>query len=259
MNLEKINSTSLTTVTFLQKPILEIKNNLDFFNIVFAENGMFVVMKNDLLMTITKLPVKYSNSALYKLEPSIYCFVPKPPLELFCEILEIFKYVNKKSKKELCVNLYYNKVTRKFELNIVNQEISEASVRYEYDPKFEQSDRFIRYLQIHSHNTLKAGFSSVDNEDESYQILCYYGVVGRLSDNTFFYNVDMQYRIWNGINFTDVAFSDVFDIKNPSVSLEESTIRKLNDIIEISKKGDKELFDIEKRLWNWNNRTNYFL
>jgi len=93
-----------------------------------------------------------------KLSIGIHSSLPKPKLSVFNEILEMFKYVCNKSNYELCVNLYYDTLNSEFKLSLHDQIISGAKVNYDYDENLELSDRYIRYLQIHSHNTMPAFF-----------------------------------------------------------------------------------------------------
>jgi len=127
-----------------------------------------------------------------------------------------------------------------FKLNIPDQIVSVASIKYNYNEDIELSDRYIRYLQIHSHNTMPAFFSKTDNADEAFTNLCYYGVVGKISKESTFYNIDMIFRIWNGINFVNVDLNNVFDINFASYKLSQNQIQKLNKVIETSKKNIKK-------------------
>lgn len=239
--LQTINDASLAKILFYKNDLQNFLNELDFYNIVFASNGAFVVLKNEFGISIGQIKnIKYSNSELYSLDsPIVYSFIPKPPLSLFIEILEMFKYINNKSKWELCVNVYYHKTNQTFHINIIDQTIGGATANYKYDEKFEMSEEYIRYLQIHSHNTMAANFSGTDNRDENYTALCYYGVVGKINDLSKFYNVDMGYRIWNGIEFVNIDFDDVFETGANEIQLQNNVINKLDNIIKISK--NKEL------------------
>lgn len=240
--LEEINNASLVKIIFytgqLQIP------NLDFYNIIFAANGVFVSLKSDFGVTIGKLnAVKYSNPQLKELDDSlIYSFVPKPPLSLFTEILEMFKYVNQKMDAELCVNVYYHKENKTFHLNIVEQVVSMASADYKYDEKFEMSNEYIRYLQIHSHNTMGASFSPKDDRDENFTAPCYFGVVGKISNTSQFYSVESKFRIWDGTKFVEIDFGDIFNIGFNRIKLQEETLERLDVVIEASKKAAKEKY-----------------
>lgn len=237
--LEKINNTSLAKVIFFKGKLQDLIDSLNWYNIVFAKNGIFVAIKNKFAVSIGKIEdLKYTNSSLSELpDITLVTFIPKPNISIFVEILEMFKYVSSKKDLELCVNVYYNKKTNKFQSIIIKQTIDRASVDYkldETDQSFEMSDDFIRYLQIHSHNTMAANFSSKDNEDERNNMFCFYGVVGKIDSDSKFYDVDMKFRIWNGFRFVQIAFEDVFDIGSTDYQLDKNTKNKLDDIIKLS-------------------------
>jgi len=238
--LQKINEYSLAKIIFY-KDQTDLEN-LDFYNIVFAANGIFIVLKNDFGMSFDKIEnVKYVNSQLSSVpENQIISFIPKPPLQLFVKILEMFKFMNNKIKSELCVNVYYNKKKNDFHLDISDQFVNGSTADYTYTEKYEMSKDYTRYLQIHSHNSMSANFSSKDNNDENFTSLCYYGVVGKISKNSHFYDIESKFRIWTGIRFTEVNFGDIFDLGVKQVEMEDNIIRKLNSIIEFSKNKEKE-------------------
>ena len=249
-SLDKINETSLAKICFFNKSFDKFVKELDFYNIAFAANGVFVVLKNDFGVSIGKLKnIKYSNSGLKLLDEALWHDMPKPKLDVFIKIIEIFKYVYDKIKSEICVNVYFNKQKETFHINIEDQIVSGGRANYKYDEKFEMSSDYVRYLQIHSHHTMGAGFSSIDDRDEESTALCYYGVVGKLNENSSFYNVESKFRIWNGIKFVDIKFVDVFDLGKSTVKLEETDLCRLNKIIENSKKENaKTLVPIEDKL-----------
>jgi len=197
--------------------------------------------------------IKYSNTSLDSLitNVGIQQFLPKPEIIVFSEILEIFKYICNKTNYELCINLYYDTLKDNFKLNIPDQIVSVASIKYNYNEDIELSDRYIRYLQIHSHNTMPAFFSKTDNADEAFTNLCYYGVVGKISKESTFYNIDMIFRIWNGINFVNVDLNNVFDINFASYKLSQNQIQKLNKVIETSKKISRKLTKIFLSIIVW--------
>jgi len=242
--MQNINNTSLAKIFFYKDSFDEFVDELDFYNIIFAANGQFIALKSDFGISIDKIDsIKYTNSQLLPFESNmvIYSFVPKPSLSLFIEILEIFKYIYKECKAELCINVYYDKKENKFHLNIINQIVTSVTTEYKYDEKFEMSEDYIRYLQIHSHNSIGANFSARDDHDEKLTALCYYGVVGKISESSEFYNVESKFRIWNGIRFIEISLGDVFDLGVESKEIDCETILKLDSIIEISKQ------EIEKK------------
>lgn len=237
----KLNKTSLAKVHFLIDKLNE--NSFDFYNIVFTGGGVYIVLKTDFGISIDKLQnIQYSNSQLvkFKTDTNIIQSIQKPNISIFIKIIEIFKYVYNRIKSEVCVNVYFDKISGLFRISIDDQIVSEITASYNYNKKFEMSKDYIRYLQIHSHHTMAASFSSQDDHDEESTSLCYYGVVGKLNSNSSFYNVDSKFRYWNGIRFVNIEFSNVFDTGINILELTENDIIRLNTIIENSEKKKQE-------------------
>lgn len=238
MDLKEINNHSLEAVHFLNKPITEMP--LDFKNIVFARDGIYMVLRNQLGIIIDKITnINYTNGILNEMPASTYfiSFIPRPQLSFFEEILEMFKYVANKDKLELMVNVYWNEKNRKFYTELTEQTISSGSVEYSYSKKYELNENFIRYLQIHSHHSMGASFSSTDDNDEKNSIFSIFGVVGNIKSKSKFFNVDKKFRIWSGLRFIDLEFDNVFNISNKSQSISKDVVAKLDKIIENSKKS----------------------
>lgn len=244
--LQKFNESSLAKICFFNKPFNKLMEDLDFYNIIFAGNGMFVALKNDFGVSIDEVKsVKYANTTLNDIDKTIavYPFITKPHISLFVKIIEIFKYVYDKIKSEVCVNVYFNKINGTFHLNIEDQIVTGTRASYDYNENYEMNSDYVRYLQIHSHHTMGANFSGVDDKDENYTALCYYGVVGKLNENSSFYNVDSKFRIWNGIKFLEISFGDVFDLGMVTPKLSETDLNSLNIIIVRSELEKKKKLD----------------
>ena len=243
LDLTKLNDYSICKIIFYEfekySEFDDLIDDLDLFNLVFANNGLFQVLKNRLFITVAKTSVLYKNTKLNTLHDDyIYQIFPKAPKECFDKILDLFKYVCNKTKYELMVNLYFDIDKEQFIIDIVDQEISGASIRYKYNDKYEFSDKYIRYLQIHSHNTMSAHFSPTDNQDEKNKIPCYYGVIGNLNKPIFSY----QFRVWTGLNFKDVEISDIFEgfEENNKINISSDEKKILEDIILKSEKIKKD-------------------
>jgi hypothetical protein len=253
--LQHINNTSLAKIHFFNSSFEKLMEELEFYNIIFAGNGVFIVLKTAFGLSTSKIDsIKYTNTALTKLDTNVsfYSFIPKPDIRIFERIIEIFKYVYDKIKSEIGVNVYYNKRNGTFHININQQLVTEVKIEYEYNKKFEMSNDYVRYLQIHSHNSMPANFSGVDNQDETCKTPCYYGVVGKLNSKSSIYTIESSFRIWDGIKFHKISLDDIFNIQPPSQKLSNVELNNLNKIIENSTKvsssnsfEDKILKEIE--------------
>lgn len=234
---KNINENSLTGIHFYKHPIGEFVKSLDFQNIAIAGDGIFLTLKTNFGYTFTKIKnINYKNNILDKLNYDVLITsnYPKPNLSIYNEILEMFKYVSNKTKNELMINLYYHIKNKKFIIELADQTVSSTSVKYNYSEKYEMSKDYIRYLQIHSHNTMSANFSGVDDKDEKYTSLCFYGVIGKINSQSKFYNVDQKFRIWTGESFTSLCLEDVFDLKIKQNKLTDRQIDKLDNILKNS-------------------------
>lgn len=244
IDLENINGRSLMCVHFDQ-----IDNPLDFeklsfLNLIFAGDGQFIAVSSKFGIVMEKIPtIKYKNLALrkYEFDWSFQLFIPKAPKKMFEDILECFKYVNGKINNELLIIIYYDTIDNKHIMDIVKTQIvSGGSVDYVYNKKYEMKDRYIKYLEIHSHNSMTASFSGTDNNDESNRTMYFCGVLGRIDGNSNIYNVDQKFRVWSGLSFKYVDPWEVFEgieISTPKVS---STNKKvLDQILTVSELAKK--------------------
>lgn len=241
IDLDKINNGSITDVLFYDHPDI-LKDSNSFFSYLFARNGIFLIQNCRFGTTFRKLPnINYSNLNLlnfYNNESGVIPNIPKANKSFLELIIEAFKYVQKHTKNEIFINLYWDLHTNKFILRIPeNQIISTANAKYEYTNE-EFDERFVRYLEIHSHHSMAPSFSggSGDDKDESNKPTCFYGVIGHLNENTNIYNFSSSFRVWNGIDFTYVDPTDVFNLPKPKVTTTPKWLTsQLDDIIEKSK------------------------
>jgi PRTRC genetic system protein A len=104
----------------------------------------------------------------------------KIPYVLLQEIIYFFKKVCDDSKDEVYMQIFWDTENNRYYNHCPLQEVSGASVDYQRDPELEESH--VLALEIHSHNTMGAYFSPVDDADEKADR--YYGVVGELGKST---------------------------------------------------------------------------
>ena len=215
-------------------------DNLDPQNLILGQNGAAFLIKSEWGYVIDPIDFPYSNLKLKELHMDgvEYCsFCPKLDPSIFAQILECFKYIQGKTKEELAINVYYDTETKDFIVNLPKQVISAARVTYEFDETYEYDDRYVPYLQIHSHHSMAASFSSTDDNDESRGLLQFFGVLGKINANSTIYDVDCSFRIWTGKTFVKVTTHDVFDIPEYYCELSEDIIKQLDGIIASSKQA----------------------
>jgi hypothetical protein len=95
-------------------------------------------------------------------------------------------------------------VDKAFVLDAPEQTVTSVSVESSENPAY-TGDRYIHYMDIHSHNSMKAFFSTTDNSDEKATRL--YTVIGRLDK----YFPDIKTRISNGGKFMEIDPAEVFE------------------------------------------------
>ena len=243
IDMEKLNDLSLMNVIFHTKKQLDY-DSMEFLNLVFAREGVFLAIKSKFGIVFDKTNLPYKNKGLqplFKGEDYIYSFesfIRKPDINVLQNILEMFKYVCGKTKEELLTIVYYDTEEDTFITDLVKTQIvSGGSVDYAYNQKYEMDERYIKYLEIHSHHAMGASFSGTDNRDESNRTLYFCGVLGKINPNTSnIFNIDHKFRIWSGSRFIEIPIHEVFNTYTDPVILTDAQMDELDNVIEISNK-----------------------
>ena len=131
--------------------------------------------------------------------------LPLIPLSLTMEMISFFRCLaHVGSGLEALVNVYWDSDCESFLLNVPKQTISKAAIEAEVSDEF-TCGRYLHYMDIHSHNTMRAFFSEKDNKDEKATRL--YAVVGSLQN----YFPQIKVRMSNGGKFLQINPNDVFE------------------------------------------------
>lgn len=130
--------------------------------------------------------------------------LPKIPMELLMFILNFFDEMSKKFKYEALVHILYDTVHKKYTIRVPEQKISHARVDSVLSEPY--SEDLIHVMDFHSHNTMPANFSGIDDEDEKETRL--YAVAGRFGKGF----PDIKVRAGCAGEFIDVPLEQVFDI-----------------------------------------------
>lgn len=134
--------------------------------------------------------------------------IPKIPKELFVEIIGSFNRIYKRDGNEAAAQIYRN-ADDKYFIYYPEQTVSTASVSYTNDPNMlENRSKYTLVMELHSHNSMGAFWSSTDNNNE--KELCYYIVIGRFGSTTCEYKCRVKY----GDVITDLTLRDIFDIED---------------------------------------------
>jgi PRTRC genetic system protein A len=131
--------------------------------------------------------------------------LPQIPMRLMMKIVSFFRcFIRDGNAQEALVNVYWDKHNREYVVDAPEQTVTKASVESHENPDY-AGDRYIHYMDIHSHNSMKAFFSAVDDKDE--QATRLYSVIGRLDK----YFPDIKTRISNGGKFLEIDSGEVFE------------------------------------------------
>lgn len=132
----------------------------DIFYIISKE-GIFLKKKLGIIESI--IPVNHIG-ILNNLEINSFVKlnIPKIPVMRFVEIVSFFKEVHNLYSSESIVLIYYNENSKKFKFHIPEQIVSFTSVDYITDI----IENYNLIGDIHSHGTMSAFHSEVDESDE---------------------------------------------------------------------------------------------
>lgn len=133
--------------------------------------------------------------------------LPLIPFELLREVIAFFRYFMKDGiELEALVHIYWNKNDEQYHIVVPKQEVSKAYISATFSLEDVLDDEsFIHFADIHSHNSMRAKFSSVDDTDEKATRV--YAVIGRLDE----YFPEISVRISNGGRFLPIPVSQIFE------------------------------------------------
>jgi PRTRC genetic system protein A len=131
--------------------------------------------------------------------------LPRIPADLMMHVLAFFRhYTHKGDDKEAMLNIYWDKDNREFIADVPEQAVTKVSVDSQISMEF-TDDRYIHYMDIHSHNSMRAFFSQADDYDEKATRL--YTVIGKLNE----YIPEIKTRFSNGGTFMEIDPVEVFE------------------------------------------------
>lgn len=130
----------------------------------------------------------------------------KIPINILNQIINFFKQIHNKTNTEVLVEIYYNFKLKDYKAYCPKQTVSDAHLTRDPEDNFELCKQGYRLIMdIHSHNTMPAFWSSIDNNDETAFRL--YGVIGDIT------NDNCQILIRSKIENYDINLNinDIFD------------------------------------------------
>lgn len=212
MTLDPIDFARRNITFFTDKEAPEEKN-FGRINYVMRQNGLWEVRKNSIATFYVHLCSQELLGFPKEEEPWFEGFVlhvPKIPKVLLDQTIAFFKSICDKIKAEAYVQYIFNTETKEYKISCPKQEVSGARVSYEPTPL---GPNELLVCEIHSHNTMDAFFSPVDNEDEKSRGDRFFGVIGQLNK----LSPAMKMSFYSGgRQRVETNISDVFDVP-PSV------------------------------------------
>jgi len=105
--------------------------------------------------------------------------LPLIPQSLLQQIVSFFRcYMSEAAEFEALAHILWDKELEEFVVHVPPQEVSKAHINADLRRDEFPEERYLHYMDIHSHNSMAAKFSPVDDQDE--QATRLYTVLGRL-------------------------------------------------------------------------------
>ncbi len=115
--------------------------------------------------------------------------LPLIPLELLQQIISFFRcFMGRGKEFEALAHILWDKETEEFTVHIPQQDVSKARIDADLSRDTLPEGRYLHYADIHSHNSMEARFSFVDDQDERATRI--YIVLGRL--DRFFPDISVR-------------------------------------------------------------------
>ncbi len=156
--------------------------------------------------------------------------MPKIPMPVLMSVVNFFEALSQKHELEALVHILYNTETGEYETRVPKQEITHISVSAITEEEY--PEHLVHVMDIHSHNTMPAKFSPIDDDDEKATRL--YAVVGRL-DQVF---PDITVRASCGGQFLMLSPEEVFETNFKSYGYPEEWHKQIT-VKETSEKPEK--------------------
>lgn len=166
-----------------------------------------------------------------KCEPEFKLKIDKIPVGILNGTVAFFRSIMKDmGNSESMVQIWLDKSKGEYFLYVPVQKVSGASIRFEHSEELQNNSDYSWIIDIHSHNTMSAFFSSGDNADEKSTRL--FGVLGHLGRDDY----ASKWRAGCNGNFVDLELEDIFDLSK-------------DDLVEVTEEDRKK---VEKLTYSYN-------
>ncbi|WP_066297513.1 hypothetical protein [Bacillus sp. FJAT-29937] len=169
-----------------------------------ADGQIYEVRDSEIGRMVAK-PTKIQT--LDSVEVGFQFRLPKIPESIFHQIYSFFKYYCDLSDVEVMLQLFFDKETKQYFLECPVQHVSKTRVNAQEDIRFlgRNSLRYIQVAQFHSHNSMSAYFSEVDDLDEKAYMI--YGVFGLLNQD----RPSVRFRVKANDTYLYLNGEDIFE------------------------------------------------
>lgn len=179
-------------------------------NLVLYRDGEYLLRENAIGVFFRKI-----SDGLYRGLPmgpeSFFKFsLPKIPKEILSKQVSFYRATMKRcNQAEAYSIVMYDKEKQEYFLVIPKQKVSKGSVQYSQKDLREKypSNRYIEVISAHSHNTMGAYFSGIDDRDEQGDMV--YMVMGKLDQPSPSFSIRANLY---GKQCCFVSLEDIFDI-----------------------------------------------
>lgn len=173
------------------------------FNIIASRDGKLYEVRDHAIgrLIIEKDYVRELDQVV----PGFQFELPKIPGDLLTKTIAFFShFVSEDRNVEVMVQIFWDTKEKKYFLECPYQRVSKVSVQVSDYPIL-HDPRYVQVMHIHSHNTMDAYFSRIDDEDEKAMMM--YGVIGRLDQET----PDIKLRVGCNGKFITLPLNYIFD------------------------------------------------
>lgn len=169
-----------------------------------AEQSLFFVKgRNGERYRVEQMPYGIFDSRADGREVDFHLCAGKIPGSILGEIVAFFK---REPHKEAAVQIFYDTETKEYELYYPEQKVSACSVVFERNTQLEADKVLV--MDAHSHGSMKAFFSSIDDHDEKGTRL--FLVIGNLNREK------PEWKLRAGIAgfYKNLQLSDIFETED---------------------------------------------
>jgi len=207
-------------------------------NYILRGNGLWEVRKNK---AATFYVHRYSGDISgfpeeSSLEEGFELNLPKIPRLMLNQVISFFRKLTEEHDFEAYIQIFWDREKNKYFLNCPAQKVSKG--RVEYEPS-SLTGKHTLVCEIHSHNSMPAFFSSIDDADERKRGDRFFGVIGNL--NTVSPQIELSFIVGGGKR-VNVEVEDLFEDESfPEEWLKKVTYLDRKENRELVKTGKSDV------------------